>query len=134
MARKFPNIHVIEDASAGWSQATAEKLVTEWIAKGDRIDAVLANNDSMALGAIDALDKAKLTKVLVGGVDGQAPATFAAMQKGKLTLTVRQNAAAQGAEAVLDALSLMDGKPVQQYDWVPFELVTQQVLPAYLPK
>ena len=133
IAAKYPNIHLIDEGSAIWNRPDADKLVTSWLEKGDKIDAVAANNDDMALGAVDALERAKVAHYFVGGVDGSASG-LAEMQKGRLTLTVLQNAAAQGREAVDDAVSLMNGKAVQQYDWVPFELVTKEVLPAYLPK
>lgn len=131
--RSFPDIHVIEEASASWDRDPASRLVAEWLAKGDRIDAVAANNDEMALGAIAALEAAGIHGVPVAGVDG-IPAALSAMKSGAMALTVFQNARMQGRRAVQDALDLAEGKPVEEYDWVPYELVTSRVLSAYLSR
>lgn len=131
--RSFPDIHLIEEASASWDREPAARHIAEWLAKGDRIDAVAANNDEMALGAIEALEAAGMRGVPVAGVDG-IPAALSAMKNGRMALTVLQNAKMQGRRAVQDALDLAEGKPVEEYDWVPYELVTPRVLSSYLSR
>jgi inositol transport system substrate-binding protein len=67
-----------------------------WLSTGDQIDAVAANNDEMAIGALAAIEAAgKLGEIIVGGVDASADA-LAEMDAGRLNVTVFQNAVGQG--------------------------------------
>jgi inositol transport system substrate-binding protein len=61
--------------------------------------------------------------VIVGGIDATQDA-LAAMQAGDLDVTVFQDAAGQGKGAVDAAVNLARGKPQEQKNWVPFQLVT----------
>ena len=77
-----------------------------WLASGDQIDAVASNNDEMAIGAIQAIEAAgKLGKILVGGVDA-SPDALAEMDKGRLNVTVFQNAKGQGEGGIKAAIAL----------------------------
>lgn len=118
---------------ANFDQEQAYGLVGEWIRSGVRFDAVAANNDEMALGAIRALKEAKIdmAKVIVGGLDATVEG-LAAMKAGDLDVTVFQDAAGQGGGAVDLALRLVRKEPVEQKTWVPFELVTPDKADSYL--
>lgn len=122
------------EQSAGWSRVQGADLMTNWITAGLPMDAVIANNDEMAIGAIQALKSArKLDKVLVAGVDATQDA-LAAMKAGELKVTVFQDAMGQGAGAVDAALKLIRGERVAQRVWVPFELVTPANMQRYLTR
>jgi hypothetical protein len=45
-----------------------------------------------------------------------------------MAVTVFTDAGLLGRRAVDDALKLVRGEPVQQYDWVPFELITERMV------
>ena len=94
-------IEVIDQQTANWSREQANSLMTNWLASGEDFHAVIANNDEMALGAIQAMKAAGLdmADVVVGGVDATQDA-LAAMQAGDLDVTVFQNAGGQGSGAV----------------------------------
>lgn len=102
---------------------------------GKKIDAIIANNDEMALGAIAALKAAQqwTPDFIVGGIDA-TPDALHSMRDGELKVTVLQNADAQGAKAVESALRLLRKQTVQRFVDVPFELVTPATLPKYLAK
>ncbi len=78
----------------------------------------------MALGAIASLQKHHIPpgKIAVAGVDGTADA-LAAIKSGYLTLSLLQNANAQGAQALADAKKFSAKQYAQLYDWVPYELI-----------
>ena len=99
--------------------------MTNWIAAGHKPDAVISNNDNMAIGAINAMKAAgwDMKDVIVGGVDATQEA-LAYMKAGDLDVTVFQNAAGQGGGAVDAAMKLAKGEKVEPKVWVPFELVT----------
>lgn len=97
-----------------------------WLSSGDQIDAVASNNDDMALGAIMAIEAAGLLgEILVGGVDA-TPDAIAQVEAGKLDVTVFQDANGQGGGAMEAAVNLAKGNAVDQYVWIPFQLVTPE--------
>ncbi len=109
--------------------------MTNWLSAGLQFDAVVSNNDEMAIGAIQALKTAGISMedMIVGGVDATADA-LAAMKAGDLDVTVFQNAAGQGQGAVDAALKLARGEKVETKIFVPFELVTPANLADYMKK
>ncbi|PDT11408.1 rhizopine-binding protein [Rhizobium sp. J15] len=126
-------LKVVERQTAYWSPDFAEAQVEEWLTAGVKFDAILANNDDMALGAIRALKRndGATKNVIVAGIDAIHPA-LEAMKAGELKVTVFQNAAAQGAGAVDAALKLAQGEKVPRENYIPFELVTPQNVDQYL--
>lgn len=128
-------MQIVEEQTANWSRTQGADLMTNWITAGLEFDAVVSNNDEMAIGAIQALKASgrDMTDVIVAGVDATQDA-LAAMAAGDLDVTVFQNAAGQGQGAVDAALNLAKGEPVEKSTFVPFELVTPQNLASYQQK
>jgi inositol transport system substrate-binding protein len=128
-------LNIVDEQTANWSRDQAQSLMTNWISAGKPYDAVIANNDEMAIGAIQAMKAAgvDMKTMIVGGVDATQDA-LAAMQAGDLDVTVFQNAAGQGAGALDAAIKLAKGEPVEQKVWIPFELVTPANIDGYLKK
>ncbi|MDP4033943.1 MAG: sugar ABC transporter substrate-binding protein [Pseudorhodobacter sp.] len=128
-------IKIIDEQTANWSRDQGQTLMTNWLTTGTPFDAVISNNDEMAIGAIQALKSAGVDMgvMIVGGVDATQDA-LAAMAAGDLDVTVFQNAAGQGAGAVNAALALARGEAVEKKVWVPFELVTPANLADYTAK
>ncbi|MDI3336833.1 substrate-binding domain-containing protein [Defluviimonas aestuarii] len=128
-------VNVIDQQTANWSRDQAQNLMTNWLSTGAAFDGVIANNDEMAIGAIQAMKAAgiDMASVQVGGVDATQDA-LAAMQAGDLDVTVFQNAAAQGSGALDAAVKLARGEAVDNAVWVPFELVTPDNIGDYLSK
>jgi len=125
-------IHVLAKQAANWKRTEAADLMTNWLSAGLRPQAVIANDDEMAIGAIQSLKQARLlSSTVVAGIDATADG-LAAMKAGELKATVFQNATAQGAGAVDAALKLARGEKVPSFVWVPFELVTPANLATYL--
>ena len=128
-------IEVADAQSAGWLRTNAMDLMTNWLTAGEPFDAVFANNDEMAIGAIQAMKSSgvDLSKVIVVGVDA-TPDGLAAMKASELDVTVFQNAAGQAAGAVDAALSLGRKEAVDRVVYIPFELVTPGNMDAYVAK
>jgi len=118
-------MNIAEEQTANWSRVESQDLMTNWISGGVEFDAVIANNDEMAIGAIQGMKAAgmDMADVVVGGVDATSDA-LAAMKAGDLDVTVFQDAAGQGAGAVDTALKLIAGEKVDQKVYIPFKLVT----------
>ena len=128
-------VNIIDQQTANWSREQAQNLMTNWLSTGAAFDGVLANNDEMALGAIQAIKAAGISMddVIVSGVDATQDA-LASMQAGELDITVFQNAAAQGGGALDAAVKLAAGEAVETKVYIPFELVTPANIDNYLSK
>ena len=125
-------IRVLAKQAANWKRTEAADLMSNWLSAGLRPQAVVANDDEMAIGAIQSLKQARLlSATVVAGIDATADG-LAAMKAGYLKVTVFQNAAGQGAGAIDTALKLAHGEKVASFEWVPFELVTPATLSTYL--
>ena len=98
---------IAEEQVGNWSRTQGADLVTNWLSAGVKFDAVLANNDEMAIGAIQALKAANVSMddVIVGGIDATQDA-LAAMQAGDLDVTVFQKSMRLRAYCLLSLGSL----------------------------
>jgi inositol transport system substrate-binding protein len=131
---KNPGMKVAATLAGDWDRAKGQSITENWIQSGNLKagDVVCANNDEMALGAINALKAAKLLDtVFVGGVDATSEA-LAAMQAGDLEVTVFQDAKGQGKGGIDAAVDLINGKPVADYVDIPYVLVTPANIKDYL--
>ena len=126
-------MRLLADQSAEWDRAKAITLMENWIQSfGDTINAVFAQNDEMAMGAVIALEQAKMKdNVVVVGVDAIADA-LQAIKAGRLDATIFQDAQAQGRRAVETAVNIVLGQPFEQNTLIPFRLVTRQNVNQYL--
>ena len=125
--------------AANWQRGQAAIRMRQWLREyGESIEVVFANNDDMALGAIDACTEAGLDKntmPFIVGVDATPPA-LEALREGTLKGTVRNDA--QGlAQSILDlAVPLSAGTKTPQgialsdgcYVWLQYEAVTAEDL------
>jgi ABC-type sugar transport system, periplasmic component len=115
---------VTKEQAGNWYRDKGLSIMENWIQSGEQIDVVCANNDEMALGAIQALKNANLLdKVLVGGVDATKDA-LAAMKAGELEVTVFQDAKGQGGGGVDAAVKLAGKQTVPDLVDIPYQLVT----------
>lgn len=84
-------IEKITGGIANWERSQASALMEQWLIEyPDMIELVVSNNDDMALGAIDALEREEITGVNVIGIDGTTPG-LEALENGKLLGTVSAN-------------------------------------------
>ncbi len=124
VADEYPKIKIIDKRSAKWLRPLASSVVEDWLDSGIEFDAIIANNDEMAIGAITALEKyQKLESVVVVGIDATKEA-IEELKLGKLSATVFQDAKKQGEEALEIAYSVSKGVAVKKENWIPFQLVT----------
>jgi inositol transport system substrate-binding protein len=128
-------IKVVAEQTGEWDRTKGQNLMTNWLSKGMQFDAVVSNNDEMAVGALQAMKSAGVDtkKAIVGGVDATQDA-LASMKAGDLKVTVFQDAAGQGKGAVDAALALAAGKPVEKKVYIPFQLVTPANMDQFMKK
>ncbi|QGY27735.1 substrate-binding domain-containing protein [Pantoea cypripedii] len=122
---KYKDMKVVEKQSAKWQRNEAVDVVSGWLLNQRPIDAIAANNDEMAIGAIMALNQAKNEKILVAGIDG-TPDGQQFVKSGKMVLTIFQDAKGQATGAVQVTKELLNKQQVQVYNWVPYKTITPE--------
>jgi ribose transport system substrate-binding protein/inositol transport system substrate-binding protein len=115
---------VFQDA-ANWETEPALSLVENWLNSGKNIDAIISQNDGMAVGAAKAVSDKKLTgKIKIYGVDATSEGLQAVLD-GKLAATIGQGTAQQGTLAADAAADLLEGKTVEAETIVPNDVYTK---------
>lgn len=124
---------LIDEQPANWSRDEAQDLMTNWLSSGEPFDFVLANNDEMAIGAIQAMKAAgiDMADVQVGGVDASQDA-LVVMGAGDYDVTVFQDSVGQGTGSIDAALKLIAGEDVDSKVYIPFVLVTPENMDQFL--
>lgn len=126
---------------ANWSRTEASEKVARWIEKyNDKVELIISNNDDMALGAIDVLNKSKIKNnmPLIVGVDGINDA-LKAIDNRQMTGTVISDAYKQGkaifdtalrvsSESILDKDNGIDARYIR----IPHVIVTKENVGEYI--
>jgi inositol transport system substrate-binding protein len=130
---RHPELKLLAEQTAEWDRAKAMSLMENWIQSfGDKIQGVFAQNDEMGMGAVLALERARLKdKVVVVSVDAIADA-LRAVKEGRLDATVFQDARAQGGTAVETAAKLARKESCEKEVFIPFRLVTKGNISEFL--
>jgi len=129
---KYPGMRVVREQTANFARPDGLSVTEDWLNSDVHLDAIIANNDEMALGAVLALEaKHMKDKVLVTGVDATSDALKFIADK-RLDMTVFQNGAAQGRGAVQTAIKLIKGQNVPTFTAIPFEPVTYDNYKKYM--
>ena len=134
--RGVPMRQIGETYICNWEEGLAHRSMQGALAMhGDAIEMVIANNDSMALGAIAALAEHGYNKegnagskfIPVVGVDA-IPQAVEAINKKVMSATVRQDGEAMGDAIATMALNAVDGKGFLDgtpYAWDEFGLAVR---------
>ncbi|WP_434700872.1 sugar ABC transporter substrate-binding protein [Pseudomonas sp. D1-36] len=124
---KYPDIKIEQEQTGMWSRDKGMTLVNDWLTQGREFNAVVSNNDEMAIGAAMALRQtgAKKGSVLIAGVDG-TPDGLNAIKKGDMAVSVFQDAKGQADGSIDTAVKMVKKQPVEQSVWVPYRLITPE--------
>jgi inositol transport system substrate-binding protein len=131
---EYPNIKVVYEQTANWVTEEALALVENWLQTGTPLKAIVANNDGMAMGALKAVEDAKLLdSIKVYGLDA-TPDALAAVKDGRLAATISQNTTVQGQTAMDTVVKIANGETVPPEILVDFVLITKDNVEEFLPK
>lgn len=120
------DVEILADLDGDYQMAKAMQITEDWIQKFPQFDAIVAANDQMALGAVEALKGAnRLEGVQVTGVDGLAEA-YAAIKADEMVQTILQDAPGQADAAYGVIEKLMAGQDAGSEVLVPFQSVTKE--------
>ncbi len=96
---RYPGLKMVARQSANWDQAQAFSVMQSILQAHPEVRGVIAGNDTMALGALAALESAGRTDVQIVGFDGSNDARDAILA-GRMHATVLQPAFRQAQYAV----------------------------------
>ena len=124
--KKYPNVHVIAEQTANWDRSQAQALVENWLqAFPGKIDGIVAHNDEMGMGALQAI-KAKGLNIPITGVDAIQDGCLSIKKGTSFLATVYQNADLEGSLGVKTSIQLAKGeKPSVEKNYIDMTLINQ---------
>lgn len=124
---KYPDIKVIQEQTGVWLRDKGMTLTNDWLTQGKEFNAVVSNNDEMAIGAAMALKQAgvKEGSVFVTGVDG-TPDGLNAIEKKQMAASVFQDAKGQAEGAVDVAVKMAKKEDYPAATVIPYRLITPE--------
>ncbi len=132
-ARAFaetPGIEVLASAAGNFQEADGKRVMAKLLADHPAIDAVLSANDSMALGALAALDEARRSAIVMG-INGILPAVKE-IAAGRMLATVDFNMFKIGCTAARAALRHLAGEALPAAIILPAEVIDKSNYQAWL--
>lgn len=125
LAKDFPEMEVLNKESAEWQRDQALGIAENWLSTyGDELKGIIANNDEMALGAVQAAKNSNRSDLIIMGIDA-IPDAIEAIEAGELAGTIFQDAVGQGGgSAEILGRLLNDENTDEAVTYVPFKLVT----------
>lgn len=109
---KYPDIKVLAKDTANWKRDEAVNKMKNWISSfGPQINGVVAQNDDMGLGALQALKEANRTEVPIVGIDGIEDG-LNAVKNGEFIGTSLQNGTVELSAGLAVANALVKGEQV----------------------
>jgi ribose transport system substrate-binding protein len=114
VADQNPGIHVLSARGThNWGRDEAGGLMKTWFERyGNQVQAVVGENDDLALGGLDGFSAANIRSAPASGVDGNKNG-LQSIQQGHMIETNLQNAALEFAEALHVAVMSLHGQPVK---------------------
>jgi ribose transport system substrate-binding protein len=110
---EYPDMDVLVMDTANWSREEAVNRVKNWISSfGDDIDGIVAQNDDMGLGAVQALKEAGMS-VPVVGIDGIEDG-LRAVESGDFIGSSLQHGRVELAAGLAVALKVINGEPYEK--------------------
>lgn len=120
------SLNVIDSQTANFDRAEGLTVMENMLQANPDIQAVFAQNDEMALGAIEAIQSAgKTGEIQVVGFDGTEDG-IKAVEAGTLSATVAQQPSEMGKLAMQAAFDYFAGETIEEYIASPLELVTSE--------
>jgi len=122
----FSGITVVDSQSARWELEQGETVFANMLTAHPDITGLFCANDMMALGALRAIDAAKLKgKILVASYDNLKAAQDK-IKAGDLLCTIEQHPDLMGAWGVRCAVALLEGETIPPEIAVPTDLITKE--------
>ncbi|MDO5097645.1 MAG: D-ribose ABC transporter substrate-binding protein [Corynebacterium sp.] len=119
--QEFPNVKIAAKQTANFDRTKGLDVATNLLQAHPNVKAIFAENDEMALGAIEALGDRAGKDVVVVGFDGTKDG-LTAIADGRMLATIAQQPEKLGSRAVEEAAKLLKGDAATKE--VPVEVIT----------
>lgn len=121
------NLTIIASQSADWDRLKAADITSRVITQHPDLAVIFAANDTMALGAVEALRAAHKDNVKVIGIDGTVDAVKS-IKENHLTASIAQLPYLMAKESIEKTVNyLKDHKPLSFHQYVPILALDQNV-------
>jgi ribose transport system substrate-binding protein len=122
-------LNVVASQTANWDRAEAFTVASNILQGNPNVKAIFAANDTMGLGAVEAIEAAGLSgQVVVASVDA-IPEALDAVREGRLAGTVAQYPEEMAALAIEAMIKVIEGRPIAPFIESPVVILTQENLP-----
>lgn len=121
LAENAPGIEIVARQNADWDRQKSKDLADTWLKQYPDLDAIFCNNDTMALGVVEAV-KASGKDILVVGVDGIGEA-YDSIRKGELSATIDSFPFYKAQIAGEVMLRKLGGQEIPRVLWTPQALI-----------
>jgi ABC-type sugar transport system substrate-binding protein len=123
---------VVFSAYGDWSDVSALDTASSWLASGTKIDAIVSDNDGMAMGIIQAIEAAgKTGQIKLYGLDG-TQRSFQAIKDGKFTATIATEVPGEAKNSVEQVVNAINGNPVRKNIMLPMPVVNMGNVDRFL--
>ena len=127
-AMQAAEVEIVASQSAQWEMSLANRVAAAMLSEHPNLDAIIACNDSMALGALAALKAAdRADDVLIVGFDN-IDGVRQAIRSGDILATADQHAAQLAVFGIEYALQQLAGESTPEDKETPVDLVTAEAL------
>ncbi|MFC0329030.1 substrate-binding domain-containing protein [Paenibacillus sepulcri] len=128
---KYPDVKLLSEQTANWNRDEAMSITEDWLQRFPEINAIAAQNDEMAMGALQAVEASGRKDIIVVGIDGIADA-LKAVQEERLTATVLDNVTEEGKRSVEVAVGLIKGEKFEKKELVDYVPIKKDNVDEYL--
>jgi ribose transport system substrate-binding protein len=125
-----PRIEVLASAPGNYQQTDGKRVMADFLKTYPQIDALLSANDSMALGALEALKEANRTTTVIS-INGILPAVKQ-IEAGNILASVDFNMFKIGCTATLAAVRYLHREPLPDKVMLPADVIDKSNYKAWL--
>jgi ABC-type sugar transport system substrate-binding protein len=119
----YPDMEIVASQPGDFNRVKAMEVMQNLLQTYPDVNGVIAMNDEMALGCIEAIEAAgKSEQIVVAGCDGNADARTA-IKEGKLDLTCDLMPYDQGYQSVAAAARILNGEEVERNIVIQMKLI-----------
>lgn len=116
-------LNVVAKQNADFDRTKGLTVAENILQANPTVQAIFAQNDEMALGAIEAAKSAG-KEIFIVGFDGTADGTKA-VEDGKLAATIAQQPKLMGEEGLANAVKVAKGETIEAHIAVPLKLIVK---------
>lgn len=124
-------LNLVLEEVGDWDRALGMEITENWLQSGVSFDAIVANNDEMAIGAVRALEGAGIKDMPIGAIDGTIDA-LDYVKTGMIDVSLFYSPFLTAEMSVESAINKLKGEAVEPNVVVPFIPVTLENVDEYI--